>query len=48
MLFGGEQSSFTSSDNTTVVIDGLDSYNNTVFHLFRVTFGADLDRNVSN
>jgi urate oxidase len=46
MLFGGEQSSFTDFDNTTVILAGMNSYNNTVYRLFRETFGSDLDRDV--
>ena len=47
MLFGGIQSTFINSDNETITINGMRSYNETLFKVFRESFGSDLDRDVS-
>ena len=47
MLFGGIQSTFINSDNETITINGMSSYNNTLFNVFRESFGSDLDRDVN-
>ena len=47
MLFGGIQSTFINSDNETITINGMSSYNNTLFKVFRESFGSDLDRDVN-